>query len=173
MHYAFIKRFLANAPIIAKGSDEVIELVGAAGQENSPVGYASSVKLRKAVESGYRGGATPTMLQPSNGIPALNFISIINNCPHLNAAKLFIKYWMGGEDGQCKDYSFFIPRHLGAAPRKARTTRWIRSRCGRPILTISMPTFWTWKATGRCIATDRRFIPIPKVGLSPLWVSDI
>lgn len=106
--HAFIKRFLKNGPIIAKGSDEVIELVGAAGQENPPVGYASSVKLRKAVESGYKVGATPTTLQPSNGIPALNFVSIINNCPHPNAAKLFIKYWLGGEDGQGKGYSFLV-----------------------------------------------------------------
>lgn len=106
--HAFIKRFLANAPIIAKGSDEVIELVGAAGQENPPVGYASSVKLRKAVESGYKVGATPKTLTPSNGIPALNFIGVVNECQHPNAAKLFIKYWLGGEDGQGKGYSFLV-----------------------------------------------------------------
>lgn len=38
--YAFIKRFLANGPILAKGSDEVIELVGAAGQTNPQIGRA-------------------------------------------------------------------------------------------------------------------------------------
>ncbi len=103
--HAWIKRFLANKPIIAKGSDEVIELVGAAGQTNPPVGYASSVKLRKAQESGYKVGGTPTTLSVSNGIPALNFIAIANECPHPNAAKLFIKYWMGGEDGKGVGYS--------------------------------------------------------------------
>lgn len=103
--HAWIKRFLANDPIIAKGSDEVIELVGAAGQTNPPVGYASSVKLRKAQESGYLVGGTPTTLSVSNGIPALNFIAIANQCPHPNAAKLFIKYWMGGEDGKGEGYS--------------------------------------------------------------------
>lgn len=106
--HAFIKRFLANGPIIAKGSDEVIELVGAAGQENPPVGYASSVKLRKAVESGYKVGSTPKTLNPSNGIPALNFIGVVNECRHPNAAKLFVKYWLGGEDGQGKGYSFLV-----------------------------------------------------------------
>lgn len=106
--HAWIKRFLANAPIIAKGSDEVIELVGAAGQKNPPVGYASSVKLRKAQESGYKVGATPETLHVSNGIPALNFIGVANEATHPNAAKLFIKYWMGGVDGQGKGYSFLV-----------------------------------------------------------------
>ena len=96
--YAFIKRFLANGPILAKGSDEVIELVGAAGQTNPPVGYSSSVKLRKAAD-GYAINYGPETMTPANGIPALNFVSIANECAHPNAAKLFIKYWLGGEDG--------------------------------------------------------------------------
>ncbi len=102
--YAFIKRFLANDPIMAKGSDEVIELVGAKGQTNPPVGYSSSVKLRK-VSDGYALGYTPTSMSVSNGIPALNFVSIANECEHPNAAKLFIKYWLGGEDGQGQGYA--------------------------------------------------------------------
>ena len=101
--YAFIKRFLANNPIMAKGSDEVIELVGAAGQTNPPVGYSSSVKLRKASD-GYAINYAPETMTPSNGIPALNFVSIANECAHPNAAKLFIKYWLGGEDGQGDGY---------------------------------------------------------------------
>lgn len=106
--YAWIKRFLANKPVIAKGSDEVIELVGAKGQTKPPVGYASSVKLRKAQESGYAVGATPETLKVSTGIPALNFVAIADEAPHPNAAKLFIKYWLGGEDGQGKGYSFLV-----------------------------------------------------------------
>lgn len=102
--YAFIKRFLANSPIMAKGSDEVIELVGAAGQKNPPVGYSSSVKLRKT-EDGYFINYAPTQMSVSNGIPALNFVAIANNCAHPNAAKLFIKYWLGGEDGKGEGYS--------------------------------------------------------------------
>ena len=101
--YAFIKRFLANSPIIAKGSDEVIELVGAKGQKNPPVGYASSVKLRKQ-RDGYAINYGPKTMHVSNGIPALNFIAIANECKHPNAAKLFIKFWMGGEDGKGKGY---------------------------------------------------------------------
>ncbi len=102
--YAFIKRFLANSPIMAKGSDEVIELVGTKGQENPPVGYSSSVKLRKKDE-GFAIDYTPTKMQVSNGIPALNFVAIANECAHPNAAKMFIKFWMGGEDGQGAGYA--------------------------------------------------------------------
>ena len=102
--YAFIKRFLANGPIMADGSDEVIELVGTTGQTNPPVGYSSSVKLRKQSE-GFAIDYAPTAMQVSNGIPALNFVSIANECEHPNAAKMFIKYWMGGEDGQGEGYA--------------------------------------------------------------------
>ena len=101
--YAFIKRFLANNPVMAKGSDEVIELVGAKGQTNPPVGYSSSVKLRKTSD-GYAINYGPETMNVSNGIPALNFVGIANECEHPNAAKLFIKYWLGGEDGLGNGY---------------------------------------------------------------------
>lgn len=102
--YAFIKRFLANSPIMAKGSDEVIELVGAKGQTNPPVGYSSSVKLRKK-DDGFAINYGPKEMAVSNGIPALNFISISNKAQHPNAAKMFIQFWMGGEDGKGVGYS--------------------------------------------------------------------
>ncbi|MBQ4434488.1 MAG: ABC transporter substrate-binding protein, partial [Clostridia bacterium] len=102
--YAFIKRFLANNPIMASGSDEVIELVGAKGQEKPPVGYSSSVKLRKAAD-GYAINYGPENMSVSNGIPALNFVGIANECEHPNAAKLFIKFWLGGEDGKGAGYA--------------------------------------------------------------------
>lgn len=101
--HAFIKRFLANDPIMAKGSDEVIEMVGTAGQENPPVGYSSSVKLR-GKDDGYMINYAPQQMSVSNGIPALNFLGIANEAPHPNGAKLFIKYWMGGEDGKGAGY---------------------------------------------------------------------
>ncbi len=101
--HAFIKRFLANDPIMAKGSDEVIELVGTAGQENPPVGYSSSVKLRSQAD-GFMINYGPEQMHVSNGIPALNFLGIANEAPHPIGSKLFIKYWMGGEDGKGKGY---------------------------------------------------------------------
>lgn len=102
--HAFIKRFLANDPIMAKGSDEVIEMVGTAGQENPPVGYASSVKLRSK-DDGFMINYDPELMHVSNGIAALNFLGIANEAPHPNGAKLFIKYWMGGEDGKGNGYA--------------------------------------------------------------------
>ena len=102
--HAFIKRFLANDPIIAKGSDEVIEMVGAAGQTEPPVGYSSSVKLRSQ-DDGFMINYAPEKMQVSNGIPALNFLGIANEAPHPIGAKLFIQYWMGGEDGKGEGYT--------------------------------------------------------------------
>ncbi|NLO83887.1 MAG: extracellular solute-binding protein [Clostridiales bacterium] len=101
--HAFIKRFLANDPIMAKGSDEVIEMVGAAGQENPPVGYSSSVKLR-GQSDGFLINYGPEKMGVANGIPALNFLGIANEAQHPSGAKLFIKYWMGGEDGKGAGY---------------------------------------------------------------------
>jgi len=112
--HAFIKRFLANDPIMAKGSDEVIEMVGAPGQTNPPVGYASSVKLRQRDEKGYKIDYAPLTMTPSNGIYAMNFLAVVNECNHPNGAKLFIKYLMGGEDGKGRGFSPFAT--LGTWP---------------------------------------------------------
>lgn len=114
--HAYIKRFLANDPIIAKGSNEVIEMVGAAGQTNPPVGYSSSVKLRQREEKGFHIDYAPLELMPSNGIYAMNFLGVANEAPHPNGAKLFIKYIMGEEDGQGRGYSPFIS--LGTWPAR-------------------------------------------------------
>jgi iron(III) transport system substrate-binding protein len=114
--HAFIKRFLANDPIMAEGSDEVIEMVGAPGQTNPPVGYSSSVKLRQRDEKGYAIDYSPLTMTPTNGIYAMNFLGIVNECEHPNGAKLFIKYILGGEDGQGRGYSPFAT--LGTWPAR-------------------------------------------------------
>ena len=113
--HAFIKRFLANDPIMAEGSDEVIEMVGAPGQTNPPVGYSSSVKLRMRDE-GYAIDYSPLTMTPTNGIYAMNFLGIVNECNHPNGAKLFIKYIMGGEDGKGRGYTPFAT--LGTWPAR-------------------------------------------------------
>ena len=105
--HAFIKRFLANDPIMAKGSDEVIEMVGSAGQSEPPVGYSSSVKLRSQSD-GFMINYAPESMSVSNGIPALNFLGISNEAPHPNGAKMFIRYWMGGEDGKGEGYDALV-----------------------------------------------------------------
>jgi iron(III) transport system substrate-binding protein len=102
--HAWIKRFIANDPILADGSDEVIDLVSASGQTNPPVGYASSVKLRGAIKDNLPIAMNADVITPATGIPVVNFLAIADECPHPNAAKLFIKYWMGGEDGQGRGY---------------------------------------------------------------------
>ena len=104
--YAFIKRMEANSPINADRSDEVVELVGTKGQAAPPVGYASSVKVRKGPENNWA-LAYDQNVEPSSGMYVLNFFGIVNNCKHPNSAKMFIRYLMGGDDGKGPGYTPF------------------------------------------------------------------
>ena len=38
-------------------------------------------------------------LEPTVGIPQINSLYVVNNCQHPNAAKLLIRFMMGGTDG--------------------------------------------------------------------------
>lgn len=104
--YAFIKRMLANKPIIADSSNEVVELTGTKGQAKPPVGYGSSVKVRNA---GSKGWALSYNLdvKPSTGMYIMNFLGIVNNCKHPNTAKMFVIYLMGEADGKGPGYKSY------------------------------------------------------------------
>lgn len=104
--FAFIKRMEANSPINADRSDEVVQLVGTKGQADPPVGYASSVKVRKGEENNWA-LAYNQDVEPSSGMYVLNFFGIVNGCKHPNIAKMFIRYLMGGDDGKGKGYTRF------------------------------------------------------------------
>lgn len=41
----------------------------------------------------------PINLEPTVGIPQINSLYVVNNCQHPNAAKLLIRFMMGGTDG--------------------------------------------------------------------------
>lgn len=104
--YAFIKRMLANSPINADRSDEVVELVGTKGQAAPPVGYASSVKVRNSESKGWALNYDLNVA-PTTGMYVMNFFGIVNNCKHPNIAKMFIRYLMGGDDGKGPGYTSF------------------------------------------------------------------
>lgn len=104
--YAFIKRMLANKPIVADSSNEVVELTGTKGQANPPVGYGSSVKVRNSASKGWALSYNLDV-KPSTGMYIMNFFGVVNNCKHPNTAKMFIKYLMGEEDGQGEGYKAY------------------------------------------------------------------
>ena len=103
--YEFLKRLHDNSPIFTSSSDEIAESVGTKGQTNPPVGFCASSKLRKNEDNGWC--LAPVNLEPTTGIPAINTLYVVGECEHPNAAKLFIRFMMGGVDGDLSGYKYF------------------------------------------------------------------
>lgn len=95
--YEFLKRLYDNEPIFTSSSDDVVEGVGTRGQSTPPIGFASSTKLRKNKDNDWC--LVPVNLEPTVGIPQINSLYVVDNCQHPNAAKLLIRFMMGGIDG--------------------------------------------------------------------------
>ncbi|MDO4614424.1 MAG: extracellular solute-binding protein [Lachnospiraceae bacterium] len=103
--YELWKRIYDNKPIFAASSDECAEAIGAKGQENPPVGFSASSKIRKNKDNDWVLGASN--LYPTVGIPAVNTLYVVEGCEHPNAAKLLIRFMMGGVDGDLSGYEPF------------------------------------------------------------------
>lgn len=103
--YEFLKRLHDNQPVYASSSDEIAEAVGTPGQSDPPIGFTASSKLRKAADNGWV--FEPVNLEPTIGIPAINTLYVVEGCEHPNAAKLFIRFMMGGVDGDLSGYKQF------------------------------------------------------------------
>ena len=86
-------------------SDACVEAVGTPGQANPPIGFGASSKLRKAEENGWVIDAIN--LTPNTGIPAVNTLYVVEGCEHPAAAKLLIRFMMGGIDGDTSGYKPF------------------------------------------------------------------
>ena len=103
--YEFLKRLHDNQPIYCASSDESAEAVGAPGQSDPPVGFTASSKLRKAEENGWV--FAPVNLYPNTGIPAVNTLYVVEGCEYPAAAKLLIRFMMGGVDGDTSGFKPF------------------------------------------------------------------
>lgn len=103
--YEFLKRLHDNEPIFTASSDEIAESVGTPGQSDPPVGFCASSKLRKAEEFGWV--FAPVNLYPDTGIPAVNTLYIVEGSEHPAAAKLLVRFMMGGIDGDTSGYAPF------------------------------------------------------------------
>ena len=103
--YEFLKRLHDNAPIFTSSSDEIAESVGSKGQTNPPIGFCASSKLRKNADNDWC--LKPINLEPTTGIPAINTLYVVEGCEHPNAAKLLIRFMMGGIDGDTSGYDPF------------------------------------------------------------------
>ena len=103
--YEFLKRLHDNEPIYTSSSDEIAESVGTRGQTNPPLGFCASSKLRKNADNDWC--LEPINLVPTTGIPAINTLYIVEGCEHPNAAKLLIRFMLGGTDGDLSGYNEF------------------------------------------------------------------
>lgn len=103
--YEFLKRLHDNQPVFCSSSDECAESVGTKGQANPPVGFSASSKLRKNKDNDWV--LSPVNLTPNTGIPAINTLYIVEGSEHPNAAKLLVRFMMGGTDGSSKGYTPF------------------------------------------------------------------
>lgn len=103
--YEFLKRLHENEPVFTASSDEIAEAVGTPGQANPPIGFSASSKLRKNKDNGWV--LAPINLVPDTGIPAINTLYVVEGCEHPNAAKLLIRFMLGGDDGTAGGYKPF------------------------------------------------------------------
>ena len=103
--YEFLKRLAANEPIYAASSDETAEAIGARGQTNPPIGFSASSKVRKNKDNDWC--LVPINLYPTIGIPAINTLYVVEGCEHPAAAKLLIRFMLGGIDGDTSGYEPF------------------------------------------------------------------
>lgn len=103
--YEFLKRLHDNEPVFTSSSDEIAESVGTTGQSDPPIGFCASSKLRKNEDNGWV--LAPVNLEPDTGIPAANTLYIVEGSEHTAAAKLLVRFMLGGIDGDTSGYDPF------------------------------------------------------------------
>ena len=78
------------------GGDETVEAVASLGMTDSYIGWLPLSKYR-AVLKGEAVFAPCETLNPVVGVQKRNYVAVINQAPHPNAAKLFIKFILSAE----------------------------------------------------------------------------
>lgn len=109
--YEFIKRFAANDLVLTTSDDDVVKAVGAAGQKNPPIGIATSSKIREVESKGFKMGFI-TDLSPRTSTKNPAYLNIVGEAPHVNAAKLLIRFMAGDSDGKGLG---FVPFYVNGA----------------------------------------------------------
>jgi iron(III) transport system substrate-binding protein len=89
--WLWIKKFTQNKPVGEPGSDDVWKAMATPGMTDNMMGWAPYSKYRN-VTSGKAVFAPCKDLQPVVGLKKHNYVAVINQAPHPNAAKLFIRF---------------------------------------------------------------------------------
>ncbi len=96
--YEFMKRLAANDLVLTNSDQEVVDAIGAAGQKNPPIGIATSSKVRDKSKGLKLGIVMDLKPRTSTKNPA--YLNIVGGAPHVNAAKLLIRFMAGDSDGK-------------------------------------------------------------------------
>lgn len=94
--WLWLKKFAQNSPVGTPGGDETVEAVASLGMTDSYIGWLPLSKYR-AVLKGEAVFAPCETLNPVVGVQKRNYVAVINQAPHPNAAKLFIKFILSAE----------------------------------------------------------------------------
>lgn len=92
----WIKKFAQNQPIGVSGGDDVWEAMAYPGLEENMLGWLPLSKYRNVL----KGDATfePCVgMKPVIGVQKHNYVAVINEAPHPNAAKLFVRFALSAE----------------------------------------------------------------------------
>jgi iron(III) transport system substrate-binding protein len=104
--HELIKRLVDNDLIFESSSDAVCEAVGTKGQRGPGLlGWAASSKLRKNESDGWV--LAPINITPATSLQNQNNLYIVDHAPHPNAAKLLLRWMLGGTDGKGEGFSPF------------------------------------------------------------------
>jgi len=94
--WLWLKRFVENQPVGEPGSDDVWKAMATPGMKDNLLGWAPLSKYRNVL-SGKAVFAPCVGMSPIDGVQKHNYLAIINQAPHPNAAKLFIKFALSPE----------------------------------------------------------------------------
>jgi len=103
--YEFMKRLAANDLVLTNSDQEVVDAIGAAGQKNPPIGIATSSKVRDKSKGLKLGIILDLKPRTSTKNPA--YLNIVGGAPHVNAAKLLIRFMAGDSDGKSLGFAPF------------------------------------------------------------------
>ena len=106
--WLWLKRFAQNGPIPQPGGDEVDSAFATPGMTESYMALTSYSNMAD-VQEGILAFEPCWGIQPALGVQSQSYLGILNQAPHVNAAKLWVKFVVGadGRDPWAKFGTYF------------------------------------------------------------------
>jgi iron(III) transport system substrate-binding protein len=105
--WLWLKRFAQNAPVPQPGGDEVDSAFATPGMKDSYLAFTSYSNYPD-VQDGNLAFEPCWGAQPVIGVQSQSYLAVLNQAPHPNAAKLFIRFVMNeGKDPWAKFGTYF------------------------------------------------------------------